>query len=85
LIHLTDKFTVSTWMDADHQKIGREISDLHGHKARIGHMTLEKSITKPEVVTHCEAEAGADFRTYLFIACSTRETIIIRQGNVPFS
>jgi hypothetical protein len=55
LTHLTDKFAVSTRTDADHRKIGREISDLCGQKARIGHMALEKSITKPEVVTQCEA------------------------------
>jgi hypothetical protein len=60
LTHLTDKFTVSTRTDVDHRKIGREISDLRGQKARMGHMTLEKSITKPEVVTQCEAKAGAE-------------------------
>jgi hypothetical protein len=32
LTHLTDKFTISTRMGADHQKIGRKILDLHGEK-----------------------------------------------------
>jgi phage pi2 protein 07 len=83
LTHLTDKFTVSTRMDADHQKIGREISDLRDQKARTRDMTLEKIITKPEVVTQFEVEAGAKFRTYLFIACFMREILIIGQGIVP--
>jgi ribosomal protein L22 len=65
-------------MGVDHQKIRRIISDLRGQKVRTGHMILEKIATKPEVVTQVEAEAGAEFRTYLFIACSTRETLIIR-------
>jgi phage pi2 protein 07 len=70
-------------MDADHQKIGREISDLRDQKARTRDMTLEKIITKPEVVTQFEAEAGAKFKTYLFIACSMREILITGQGIVP--
>jgi hypothetical protein len=85
LTHLKDKFTVSPRMGADHQKIGRKISDLRDQKVRTRHMILEKTASKPEVVTHVEAEAGANFRTYLFIACSTRETLIIGQGTVPFS
>jgi hypothetical protein len=72
-------------MDANHQKIGREISDLRSQKVRAGHMTLEKIATKPEVVTQVEAEAGAKLKTYLFIECSTKETLIIGQGTVPSS
>jgi hypothetical protein len=72
-------------MGADHQKIGRKILDLHGQNVRIGHMILKKIATKPEVVTQDEAEVGAKFRTDLFIACSTRETLIIGQGTVPSS
>jgi hypothetical protein len=81
LTHLTDKFIVSTKMGADHRKIRRKISDLHGHKVRIGHMILEKIATKLELVTQDEAEVGAKFRTNLFIACSTGEALII--GQVP--
>jgi hypothetical protein len=47
-------------------------------------MILEKIASKSEVVTQVEAEAWADFRTDLFIACSMRETLIIGQGTVPF-
>jgi hypothetical protein len=48
-------------------------------------MILEKIATKLEVVTQVEAEAGAEFKIDLFIACSMRETLIIRQGTVPSS
>jgi hypothetical protein len=48
-------------------------------------MILEKITTKPEVATQVDAEAGAEFKTYLFIACSMRETLIIGQGTVPSS
>jgi hypothetical protein len=48
-------------------------------------MILEKIATKPEVVTQVEAEAGVKFRTYLFIAYFTRETLIIGQGTIPSS
>jgi hypothetical protein len=85
LTHLTDKFIVSIWMGADHRKIGRKISDLRDQKVRTGHMILEKIAPKPEVVTQVEAKARANFRTNLFIACSTREALIIGQGTVPFS
>jgi hypothetical protein len=84
LTHLTDKFIVSIQMGADHQKIRRKISDLRDQKVRIGHMILEKIASKSEVVTQVEAEAWADFRTDLFIACSMRETLIIGQGTVLF-
>jgi hypothetical protein len=84
-MHLTDKFTISIQMGADHWKIGRKISDLSDQKVRAGHMILEKITSKPEVVTQVESEAGADFKTDLSIVCSTRETLIIRQGIVPFS
>jgi hypothetical protein len=85
LTHLTDKFIVSIRMGADHQKIGRKISDFRDQKVRTGHMILEKIASKLEVVTQVEAEAEANFRTYLFIACSMRETFVIGQGIVPFS
>jgi hypothetical protein len=38
-----------------------------------------------EAVTQVEVKAGANFKTYLFIACSTRETLFIGQGTVPFN
>jgi hypothetical protein len=85
LTHPTNKFTVSTRMGADHQKIRRKISDLHDQKVRIGHTILEKIASKLEVVTQVKAEAGGDFRIGVFITCSTRETPIIRQEIVPFS
>jgi hypothetical protein len=72
-------------MGVDHQKIGRKISDLHGQKVRTWHMILEKIASKLEAVTQVEAKAGANFKTYLFIACSTRETLFIGQGTVPFN
>jgi hypothetical protein len=40
-------------------------------------MILEKIATKPEVATQVKAEAWAEFKTDLFIACSMRETLII--------
>jgi hypothetical protein len=48
-------------------------------------MILEKIASKLEAVTQVEVKAGANFKTYLFIACSTRETLFIGQGTVPFS
>jgi hypothetical protein len=83
-MHLTDKFILLIQMGADHRKIGRKILDLHDQKMRAGHMILEETTPKPEAVTQVEAKAGTDFKTDLFIACSTRETPIIRQGIVPF-
>jgi hypothetical protein len=85
LTHLIDKFIVSTQMGMDHQKIGRKISDLRDQKVRIVHMILEKIASKLEVVTQVEDKAGANFRIDLFIACSTRGTLIIGQGTIPFS
>jgi hypothetical protein len=85
LTHLTDKFIVSTQMGMDHQKIGSKISDLRDQKVRIVHMILEKIASKLEVVTQVEDKAGANFRIDLFIACSTRGTLIIGQGTAPFS
>jgi hypothetical protein len=85
LTHLTDMFKILTRMDAGHRKIGREILDLCGQKMRTRHMTLEKIATKPKVVTRVEAEAGAKFKIDLCIACSTRETLIVGQGNTPSS
>jgi hypothetical protein len=72
-------------MGADHQKIGRKILDLHGEKVGTWHVTLEKTATKPEVVTLVKDEARAEFMIDLFIACSMRETLIIGQGIVPSS
>jgi hypothetical protein len=85
LTHLTDKFTVSIQMGVDHQKIGRKFLDLYDQKVRIGHMILEKIASKLEVATQVEAEAGGNFKTDLFIACSMREILIIKQGTGPFS
>jgi hypothetical protein len=48
-------------------------------------MILEKIAIKLEVVTQVKAEAGADFRTNLFIAWSTTVTLIIGQGTTHFS
>jgi hypothetical protein len=48
-------------------------------------MTLEKNVAKSEVVTQVEAGAGAKFMIDLFIACSTRGTLIIGQVIVPSS
>jgi hypothetical protein len=48
-------------------------------------MILAKITSKPEVVTQVEDEVGADFKIDLFIASSTRGTLIIGQGTVPFS
>jgi hypothetical protein len=76
LMHLTDKFKVSIQMDADRQ-IGRKILDLRDQKVRAGHMILEEITLKPEAVTQVEAEAGANFKTDLSIACSMREIMII--------
>jgi hypothetical protein len=85
-------------MGADHRRIGRKILDLHDQKVRAGHMIIEETTPKPtghmiieettpkpEAVTQVEAEAEADFSIDLFIACFTRETLIIGQGIVPFS
>jgi hypothetical protein len=58
--------------------------DLRDQKMGAGHMILEETTPKPEAVTQVEAKAGTDFKTDLSIACSTRETPIIRQGIVPF-
>jgi hypothetical protein len=85
LTHLIDKFTVLTRMGVDHRKIGRKISDLSSRKLRVGHMILEKIATKPEVATQIEAAVGAEVKTSLSIACSTKETLIIRQETVPSS
>jgi hypothetical protein len=48
-------------------------------------MILEKIATKPEVATQIEAAVGAEVKTSLSIACSTKETLIIRQETVPSS
>jgi hypothetical protein len=85
LIHLTDKFTVSTRMGADPRKIGRKILDLHNSKLRIGHMFLEKIATKPEVATQIEATVGAKSKTSIFITCYMKETLTIGQETVPSS
>jgi hypothetical protein len=85
LTHLIDKFTALTRMGADHRKIGRKISDLRDHKARIRHMTLERITTKPEVVIQIKAVVGAKFKTNLSTACSMKETLTIRQETVPSS
>jgi hypothetical protein len=47
-------------------------------------MILEKIATKTEAVTQVEAEAGTEFRIDHFIACSTRETLIIGRDCLIF-
>jgi hypothetical protein len=71
-------------MDADLWRSGRKISDLHSKKVKTESTTLEEIISKPEVATPAEVEAGAEIKKSLFIACSMRETQIIGQGIVPF-
>jgi hypothetical protein len=85
LTHLTYKFTVSTQMDVNHQKFGRNILDLLGQKVRIGCMILEKTATKPLVATQIEVAVGAKFKISLSIACSTKVTLTIGQEIVPSS
>jgi hypothetical protein len=58
-------------MDANHRKIRRKTTDLHGQKARIGHMILEETATKPKVAMQIKAVVGAECKTNLSTACVT--------------
>jgi hypothetical protein len=80
----TSKFIASTQTDVNLQRIGRKISDLCGRKVRTECMTLGEINRKPEVATPTEVEAGTEVKKNLFIACSTKETLTIRQGIAPF-
>jgi hypothetical protein len=68
-----------------HQKIGRKISDLRGWKVKIENTTLEGITNTQEVVIQIGVEAGAETKTSLYIAYSTREIQTIRQGTASFS
>jgi hypothetical protein len=48
-------------------------------------MTPEDIISKLEVATPAEAEAGAKIKKNLFLACYMRDTRIIGQGIIQFS
>jgi hypothetical protein len=85
LMHRTRKFTTLTQMDVAHRKIGRKILDLHSKKMRIWHMILGDIIIKPGVDTQAEAIVGAELKTYLFIARSTKKILTIRQGTIQSS
>jgi hypothetical protein len=66
-------------------KLGEKNSNLHNKKAIIEHMTLGEIITKPKEATQIKAVVGAELKTDLSIACSTKETLTTRQGIVPSS
>jgi hypothetical protein len=83
-MHHTSKSIASTRMDADLWRIGTKISDLRGKKARAESMTPTEIISKLEVATQAEAEAGAKIKKDLFITCSMRKTRIFGQGIVLF-
>jgi hypothetical protein len=82
---LIDKFTTSTWMGADHQKIERKILGLRGLKARVGHMIQEEIIAKIEAAMQIEAMARVECKTCPSTACFTKETHTIGREVVPFS
>jgi hypothetical protein len=84
-IHLTNKFTASTRMVVDHQKIGRKTLDLCEQKVRIGRMILVRTKAKPEVAMQTEAMAGVKHKTGSFIACSMKRTLTTKQETVPSS
>jgi hypothetical protein len=56
-------------MDANHRKIRKKTIDLRGQKARIGHMILDETATKPKVAMQIEAVVGAECKTSLSTAC----------------
>jgi hypothetical protein len=85
LMHRTNKFPSSSWLDVDHWKIGRKISDLRDKKVSIGCMIPRENINKPGAATQAEAAVGAELKTNLCIACFTKETLTIEQGIVPSS
>jgi hypothetical protein len=79
-MHRTSKSITSPRMDADRRKIRTKILGLHGKKVRAEHMTPGEIINKPEAAIQAEAEAVAETKKYLFIACSTRKTPTINKG-----
>jgi hypothetical protein len=82
LIQLTSKFTASTLMAMDRERIGIKTSNLCDRKVRIERMTQEKIISKIEEATQAEAEVGANFKKSLFTTCFLRKILTIRQGTV---
>jgi hypothetical protein len=70
-------------MDADHRKIGRKISDLHGRKVRAEHTTPEEITTTQEAVIEIEAEGGTETKTDICIVCFMREIQTIKQETAP--
>jgi hypothetical protein len=69
----------------DLRRTRRKISDLHGKIVKTESMTPEDIISKLEVATPAEAEAGAKIKKNLFLACYMRDTRIIGQGIIQFS
>jgi hypothetical protein len=63
LIHLIDKFTTSTQMVVDLQKIGRETLDLHEQKGTTERMILVRVEAKPEAAMQTEARARVERKT----------------------
>jgi hypothetical protein len=76
MLHI-GKCIASTLIDVDHHRIGRKTIDLRGKKVRIEYMTPGEIISKPEVATLAEAEAGAEVKKNHFIVCSTRKILTI--------
>jgi hypothetical protein len=70
----TSKSTTSTQMDADHQKTGSKILDLHNRKTGTKPSTPKKITTTPAATTQSEGEVGVQDKTYLCTACFTRDT-----------
>jgi hypothetical protein len=85
LTRLTDKFTASTRMSVDHQKIGRKTLGLCGQKVRVGHMIQEEIAPKLEAAMQIEAVAGVKCKADPSTACFKKETPTIGREIVPFS
>jgi hypothetical protein len=66
-------------------EIWEKILDIHVRKAITECTTPEEITNKPEAVTPAEAKVGVKVKKGLSIACSTRKTLTIGQGIVPFS
>jgi hypothetical protein len=82
LIQLASKFTTSTLMVVDRQRIGIKTSDLHEKKVRTKCMTQENIISKIEEAIQTRVEAEADFKKSLCTTCFTRKILIIGEGVV---
>jgi hypothetical protein len=85
LMQHTSNFIASTQIDAGLRRIGRKISDLRTRKAITERTTPKEITSKPLAATPAEAEAGVEVKKGLSIACSTRKTLTIGKGMVPFS